>query len=103
MLNYLFSKRLEFKEADKELILIVDEMDGKRDLAYDKSRDMIIGFEDLFERKPKCAKKFLSIIIRGVNDIIGNLVLANYATANGITGSFLIFITNNAFSNNTSF
>lgn len=90
VLNYLVSKRSELNEADKELVLIVDEMDGKRDLIYDKSRDMIVGFEEVFERKPKLAKKFLSIIIRGVNDSIDNLVLANYATANGITGSFLI-------------
>lgn len=86
VLNFLIKKHAELSEEDKELILILDEMDGKRDLTYDSARDMIVGFEDLFERKPIQAKKFLSLIIKGVNNKIGNLVLANYATANGITG-----------------
>lgn len=47
---------------------------------------MFIGFEDLFGRRPKIVKKFLTVMIRGLNDKIGNLVFANYATATGIKG-----------------
>lgn len=93
-LKYLLIKKSELSESDKELVLIVDEMDGRRHLVFDKARDMIVGFEDMCGRRSKLAKKFLSIIIRGVNGTVGNLVLANYATANGITGSFFYKYTN---------
>lgn len=91
VLNYLIQKRAELNDEDSEIILILDEMDGRRDLVFDPTRDEIIGFEDLFERAPKLAKKFLSVIVRGVNTKIENLILANFATANGIIGILCLY------------
>lgn len=91
---FLIQKDQVLKSEDKDLIMIFDEMDGKRALTYDSKRDLFVGFEDLFGRRPKLVKKFLTVMIRGLNNTIGNLILANYATANGITG---IFVTENLF------
>lgn len=83
---HLIKKGQELKAEDKELILLFDEMDGKRSLIYDSKRDLLVGFEDLYGRRPKLVKKFLTVMVRGLNNTIGNLIIANFATANGITG-----------------
>lgn len=90
VISYLVQKLPELSEDEKELVLLFDEMDGKRGLFYEEKRDMFIGFEDLFGRKPKLVKKFLTIMIRGLTDKIGNIILANYGTMKGIKGIFSI-------------
>lgn len=87
---YLIKIRDSLEEKDKEIIMGFDEMDGKRCLLFDSKRDMFVGFEHVFERRAKLAKKFLTVLIRGLSGRIGNLILANYATANGVTGNIFI-------------
>lgn len=85
--GYLIKIKPSLEDEDRELVIGFDEMDGKRCLLYDKKRDMFIGFEEVFERRQKLAKKFLTVLVRGLSGKIGNLILANYATANGVTGN----------------
>lgn len=64
-------------------------MDGKRGLRYCSSRDELVGYVYLCEKKPVLAKNFLLFMIRGLNDILGNVVIASYATQKGVTGNEL--------------
>lgn len=79
-------------DEEKEVTLILDEMDGKRGLRYCKTRDMLVGYEHLLERSNKLAKKFLVFMIRGLNQKLGNFVFATFATEKGINGTFIIFL-----------
>lgn len=88
VIAYLVKIRDDLSNEDRNLVMIFDEMDGRRGLTYDKKRDMFIGLEDIFGRREKLAKKFLTVMVRGLSEKIGNLIFANYATANGLTGIF---------------
>lgn len=80
----------QLTDEEREVTLILDEMDGKRGLRYCKTRDMVIGYEHLLERTQKLAKKFLAFMIRGLNPKLGNFVFASFATEKGVTGKFII-------------
>lgn len=45
-----YLKELELMERDREVIIIMDEMDRRLGLQYDVNRDCIIGFECGFEK-----------------------------------------------------
>lgn len=89
MIAYLKDINSTLDDNGKKVVLILDEMDGRRGLMYDESRDCIVGFECLVSKTKKLAKKFLTIMIRGMNRTLGNLIIANFATENGITGEQL--------------
>lgn len=86
VMSHLKDIQINLTDHDKEVALIFDEMDGKKGLRYCESRDMIVGFEQLQERTPKMAKKFVAFMIRGISGKLGNVVVATFATENGLTG-----------------
>lgn len=92
MVAYLKEVSSTLNVDSRKVVLILDEMDGRRSLVYDESQDCILGFETLAKTTKKIAKKFLTVMIRGINGALGNLIIANYATENGITGMFTLKI-----------
>lgn len=89
IINYLKDIRESLSKESSKLVLICDEMDGRKGLAYDERRDCIIGFQYLYQPSTKLAKKFLTFMVRGLDGAIGNLIIANYATSTGINGEEL--------------
>lgn len=84
--SYLKDIGRSLPDSDRKLVLIMDEMDGRKGLQYDQRCDSIVGFESLHDKTTVLAKKFLTFMIRGLNGRVGNLIIANYATAKGVTG-----------------
>lgn len=78
----------QFTDEEKKMTLILDEMDGKPGLRYCKGRDTLVGYEHLLEKSDKLAKKFLAMMIRGMNPKLGNFVFATFATEKGINGNY---------------
>lgn len=97
IVSYLKDIGRSLNDSDRKLVLIMDEMDGRRGLQYDQRSDAIVGFESLHKKTNVLAKKFLTFMIRGLSGHLGNLIIANYATAKGITGIFLKFKLSNTF------
>uniref|UniRef100_A0A336N440 CSON010607 protein n=1 Tax=Culicoides sonorensis TaxID=179676 RepID=A0A336N440_CULSO len=89
VMAYLQHIHQSLTEEDRKVILCFDEMDGRRGLFYEEKQDRIIGFEFLTGKSNKLAKKILTLMIRGVNGKLGNIIIANYATTSGISGSEL--------------
>lgn len=89
VMTHLQNAAIDSEEIDREVALIFDEMDGKKGLRYCESRDIIVGFEEVQGVKPKVAKKFAAFMIRGINGKLGNVLLATFATENGLTGHSL--------------
>lgn len=83
---HLKSIAASLTDEQKKVALIFDEMDGRRGLHYDQGGDKIIGFEFLHKSTNNLAKKFLTVMIRFLNGQLGNIVIANFATATGISG-----------------
>lgn len=73
-------------EHDRNVVITLDEMDGRQGLQYDSNRDCVIGFEYLISASRYLAKKFLTVMIRGLNGLLGNIIIANFATKNGVDG-----------------
>lgn len=88
IISYLKAIGDSLEEIDRKIVITLDEMDGRQGLRYDSTRDCIVGFETLIKTTPNLAKKFLTVMIRGLNHKLGNIIIANYATAKGITGTF---------------
>lgn len=86
MVEHLKSIQSTLDENSRKVVVILDEMDGRRGLVYDESKDCVVGFECLATKTNKIAKNFLTIMIRGINGVLGNLIIANFATENGING-----------------
>lgn len=86
IMSYLKIKCKELTEQERNVVLICDEMDGKKGLCYDSARDMMIGYEDILERSPKLAKKFMVFMLRGFTEKLGNVVIASFATEKGVDG-----------------
>lgn len=89
---YLKESANSLTVQDRQVIIIMDEMDGRQGLQYDTSRDCIIGFECLIKKTKSLAKKFLTVMVRGVNGRLGNIIIANFATAKGITGNYRLLL-----------
>lgn len=85
-------KHSSLTDEDRKVIVIFDEMDGRRGLHYESGSDSIVGFECLTKKTNQLAKKFLTVMIRGLNGTLGNIVIANFATASGITGKVFYFV-----------
>lgn len=80
ILTYLKEVGRTLKETDRKLVLIMDEMDGRKGLQYDQRCDYIVGFESLLKKSKVLAKKFLTFMVRGLSDQLDNFIIANYAT-----------------------
>lgn len=89
-MSQLKGKVSDLNPADKNLCLILDEMDGKPGLRYCPTRDSVIGYEELNGKSNKLAKKFLAFMVRGLNGVVGNSVISTYATEKGVTGDQLV-------------
>lgn len=87
ILAYLKDVGKTLSEYDRNVVITLDEMDGRQGLQYDSNRDCLIGFENLIRARRNLAKKFLTVMIRGLNGKLGNIIIANFATAKGITGN----------------
>lgn len=92
VMGYLKSLNEKLNIKDKNIVLTLDEMDGKKGVRYCSTRDALIGYSHLTEQKPILAKKFLVFMVRGLNNTVGNVVIASYATENGIKGNELAIL-----------
>lgn len=79
----------DLKDCDRDLTLIMDEMDIKKGIRYCSSREKIVGYVHEIKQAPIMAKKVLVFMIRGLNNVIGNLVIAIFSTEKGIKGDEL--------------
>lgn len=92
VMNHLKSLNENLSTSDRDVVLVLDEMDGKKGLRYCSTRDALIGYSHLIERKTTLAKKFLVFMVRGLSGVVGNIVVASYATEKGITGNELAML-----------
>lgn len=86
VVSYLKEIRNTLDEDSAKIILTLDEMDGRRGLMYDQARECLVGFECLAQKTTNIAINFLTVMIRGLNGKLENIIIANFATSNGITG-----------------
>lgn len=89
VMSHLKSLKQELNECDRDVALIMDEMDIKKGIRYCPSRDKIVGYVHEIKRVPVMAKKALVFMIRGLNNVIGNMVVACFSTEKGIKGDEL--------------
>lgn len=89
VMSYLKSSKENLNECDRDLVLIMDEMDIKKGIRYCSSRDKIVGYVHQIQKVSVMAKKVLVFMIRGLNKVIGNVVVASFSTEKGIKGDEL--------------
>lgn len=89
VMAYLKSIKNDLNERDCDITLIMDEIDIKKGIQYCSSRDKIIGYVQLIKHSPVMAKKVLAFMIRGLNKVVGNVIVASFSTEKGVKGDEL--------------